>query len=138
MQTYDDVVLGAVEDMFYDFDSEKQLEIWNEYCDKELSHWSSYAEDGISYAKVYHNTPAFFTDVEMKERGLSAEEILERIKQSGNGYSPNDRYITVITIHNPRPKPNEYHYLTSNRAGDLTDGDPSFGGYLIDLYKQED
>lgn len=134
MQTYDDVVLNAVEDMFYDFDSEMQLSIWNEYCDKELAHWQS-IED-VDYEKVYYNTPSFFIDIEMKKKGLTADEILERIEMSGKGYDPNDRYITVSTMYGPGIR--KHFYMTSNRAGDLTDADPDFAEHLLNLYKRED
>ena len=136
MQTYDAVVLGAVEDMFCDFESEKQLEIWNEYCDKELSTWQSI--DDVDYEKVYHNDQAFFSQIEMEKKGLSEAEIFKRVQRSKGNYNPFERYVTVVTVHNPKPKPNEYYYMTSAKAGALMCNDPDFANYLIDLYKQED
>ena len=128
----DENIIGGVEDMFYDFDSEKALAIWNKYCETELAHWQSV--DDEDYEKVYHNTPAFFTDIEMKKKGLTADEILERIERSGKGYNPSDRYITLSCVHGYGI--NEYFYMTSNNATDLMDADPDFAIYLIGMYAE--
>lgn len=131
MYSYDEVnekildenIIGGVEDMFYDFDSEKALVIWNKYCETDA---------GDYHTKVYHHDTSFFTDVEMRKNGLTADEISERIKRSGKNYNLTHRYITVVCMHNQGE--DEYFYWTHNNATDLMDADPDFAIYLIGVY----
>jgi len=131
-ENVDENIIGGVEDMFYDFDSEIALAIWNKYVETELT---SFQKDGCD-DKVYYNDPSFFIDIEMKRNGLEADEILERVRLSGASYNPKHRYIRHIA--HIQPKPYEFSYMTSDRATNLMDADPDFANYLIDLYKQEE
>ena len=138
MYSYDEVnekildenIIGGVEDMFYDFDSEKALAIWNKYCETDA---------GDYHTKVYHHDMSFFTDVEMRKNGLTPNEILERIRNKLeigeiNSYDPTHRYITLVCMH--KQGENEYFYWTHNNATDLMDADPDFAIYLIGMYAE--